>query len=218
MLENITQNRFDFRYIWPKLKISLFPLTRPTLSKSADWKFYIGNLPSLFFSFRSKFVLLRIPYFRFVSPKDRYFRITEHIFVVKKKKPTYLPTSKIVGRVRGNRNIFNCGPKVSKRMSQYIGINHLLFICFAEDFLMHSLRKSISETCIMLLCNYYCFWHKKKRELKIWTFKIFIQFECSFWQIVHLYELLMGYTNILLFYLEKGSIKGGRNLAYLKGM
>ena len=95
----------------PKLKISLFPLTRPTLSKLADWKFFIGNLQSLFFSFRSKFVLLKIPYFRFVSPKDRNFRITEHIFVVKKRKslPTYLPTSKIVSWVRGNRNIFNCG-------------------------------------------------------------------------------------------------------------
>ena len=98
--------------IRPKLRISLFPLNRPTLSKLADWIFFIGNLPSLFFlSFRSKFALLKIPYFRFVSPKDRYFRITEHIFVVKEKKslPTYLPTSKIVGRVRGNRNIFNCG-------------------------------------------------------------------------------------------------------------
>jgi hypothetical protein len=95
----------------PKLKISLFPLTRPTLSKLADWNFFIGNLQSLFFSFRSKFVLLKIPYFRFVSPKDRNFRITEHIFVVKKRKslPTYLPTSKIVSWVRGNRNIFNCG-------------------------------------------------------------------------------------------------------------
>ena len=63
-----------------------------------------------FISFRSKFVLLKLSYFRFVSPTDRYFRIIEHIFVVKKKKkPTYLPTSKIVGRVRGNRNIFNCG-------------------------------------------------------------------------------------------------------------
>ena len=41
--------------------------------------------------FRSKFALLKIPYFRFVSPKDQYFRITEHIFVVKKKK-AYLPT------------------------------------------------------------------------------------------------------------------------------
>ena len=63
---------------------------------------------SFFFSFHSKFVLLKIPYFRFVSPKDRYFHITKHIFVIKKKSP-YLPTSKIVGRVRGNRNIFNYG-------------------------------------------------------------------------------------------------------------
>ena len=52
------------------------------------WRFVV----TFFFSFRSKFVLLKIPYFRFVSPKDRYFHITEHIFVVKKKKPTYLPT------------------------------------------------------------------------------------------------------------------------------
>ena len=101
-----------FNYITMRTKVCLFPLTLPTLSKSVDWTFYIGTLPSLFFffSFSSKFVLLKIPYFRFVSPKDRYFRITEHIFVVKERKnPTYLPTSKIVGRVRGNRNIFNCG-------------------------------------------------------------------------------------------------------------
>jgi hypothetical protein len=64
------------------------------------WKFAV-TLFFYFFLFRSKFILLKIPYFRFISPKDRYFRI--------KKKPTYLPTSKIVGRVRGNRNIFNCG-------------------------------------------------------------------------------------------------------------
>ena len=32
------------------------------------------------------FVSLKIPYFRFVSSTNRYFRITEHIFVVKKKK------------------------------------------------------------------------------------------------------------------------------------
>ena len=71
----------------PKLKISLFPLTRPTLSKSADRKKIIGNFLSLFFFF-----------FRFArnsfccSPKNRYFRITKHIFVVKKKKKAYLPT------------------------------------------------------------------------------------------------------------------------------
>ena len=73
--------------------------------KFFNWKFVV----TFFFLFRSKFVLLKIPYFRFVLPKDQYFRITEHIFVVKKKKTTYLPTSKIVGRVKGNRNIFNCG-------------------------------------------------------------------------------------------------------------
>ena len=79
--------------------------------KKIYWKFAV----TFFLSFRSKFILLKIPYFRFVSPKDRYFRITEHIFVVKEKeKPTYLPTSKIVGRVRGNRNIFNCGPSDGK--------------------------------------------------------------------------------------------------------
>jgi hypothetical protein len=37
-----------------------------------------------FFRFAQYFVLLKIPYFRFVSPKDRHFRITNHIFVVKK--------------------------------------------------------------------------------------------------------------------------------------
>jgi hypothetical protein len=86
-------------------KISLFPLTRLTLSKSADLIFFLWCRHFFFL------VSLKIPYFRFVSPKDRYLRITEHTFVVKKekKKPTYLPTSKIVGQVRGNRNIFNCG-------------------------------------------------------------------------------------------------------------
>ena len=91
----------------PKLKISLFPLTRPTEIFLLEICRYFF-LP--FFSlFRSKFTLLKIRYFRFVSPKDRYFLITEHIFVVQKKKslPTY--TSKIVGRVRGNKNISNCG-------------------------------------------------------------------------------------------------------------
>ena len=55
------------------------------------WKFAVTSF-SFFFSFRSKFVLLKIPYFRFVSPKDWYLRITEHMFVVKKKESTYLPT------------------------------------------------------------------------------------------------------------------------------
>ena len=52
------------------------------------------------------------------------------------------------------------GPKVSKRVCPYIGINYLLFLCVWREFLlMHSLKKSLSETCMTLLCNYYCFWH-----------------------------------------------------------
>ena len=56
--------------------------------KICYWKFAVTFF--LFFPFRSKLVLLKIPYFRFVSPKERYFHIIEHIFVVKKK--AYLPT------------------------------------------------------------------------------------------------------------------------------
>ena len=85
----------------------MFPLTRPTLSKSEVWNFFIGNLPSLFFfffSFCSKFCILD----SFCQKIDIY-RLPSTSFVVQKKKPTYLPTFKIVGRGRGNRNIFNCG-------------------------------------------------------------------------------------------------------------
>ena len=94
----------------PKLKISLFPLVPTGPVKIGRLKkklLEICNHSFSFFSFRSKFVLLKIPYFRFVSPKDRNFRTS--LSLKNKKKPTYLPTSKIVGRVRGNRNIFNCG-------------------------------------------------------------------------------------------------------------
>jgi hypothetical protein len=59
------------------------------------WKFAI----TFFSSFRSKFILMKILYFRFVSPKDRYFRITEHMADFDR-----------VGRVRGNKLIFNFGP------------------------------------------------------------------------------------------------------------
>ena len=112
----IFSSKIDYN-VRPKLKITLFPLTRPTLSKS----------------FRSKFVLLKILYFRFVSPKDRYFRITEHIFVVKKKKPTYLPTAKIVGQVRGNRNIFNCGLSMFVSQIQFILFFKFSSYCFPNS-------------------------------------------------------------------------------------
>ena len=80
-------------------------------------KFVYWKFPVIFFSFRSKFVLQKIPYFRFVSPKDRYFHITEHFTLPStslSSKKKSLPTSKIVGQVRGNRNIFNCGLTTSK--------------------------------------------------------------------------------------------------------
>jgi hypothetical protein len=117
MFSCIFSSKIDYN-VRPKLKISLFPLTRPTLSKS----------------FRSKFVLLKILHFRFVSPKDRYFRITEHIFVVKKKKkPTYPPTAKIVGQVRGNRNIFNCGLSMFVSQIQFILFFKFSSYCFPNS-------------------------------------------------------------------------------------
>jgi hypothetical protein len=57
-----------------------------------------------FLSFRSKFALLKIPYFRFVSPKDRYFHIIEHIFVIKEKKS--LPTFQNCGLGKGKLKYF----------------------------------------------------------------------------------------------------------------
>ena len=78
-------------YIKAKIKnkfVSPYPTDPVKIGrlKFFNWKFVV----TFFFLFRSKFVLLKIPYFRFVLPKDQYFRITEHIFVVKKKD--YLPT------------------------------------------------------------------------------------------------------------------------------
>jgi hypothetical protein len=45
-----------------------------------------------------------------------------------------------------------------------MGINYVLFIWFDEDFLMHSLRKYLSEIQIALLCNFYRFWHKNVQK------------------------------------------------------
>ena len=36
----------------------------------------------------------------------------------------------------------------------------IVYLFLMRIFLMHSLRKSLSETSITLTCNYYCFWHK----------------------------------------------------------
>ena len=106
----IYKNFFFKCQMRPKLRICLFPLTRPTLSKSTDWNVFIGNLLSLFFFFRFaqnsfcwKFRILDS-----FCQKINIFALSS-TSLSSKKKPTYLPTSKIVGRVRGNRNIFNCG-------------------------------------------------------------------------------------------------------------
>jgi hypothetical protein len=47
--------------------------------------------------------------------------------------------------------------KIHWRMFHALHCPCLLFICFWWEFvLMHSLRKSVLETCITLLCNYIC--------------------------------------------------------------
>jgi hypothetical protein len=67
---------------------------------------------------------------------------------------------------------------------------HLFFMRIS---LMHSLRKSLSETYISLLCNYYCFWHKGGWEgLNSWNF----------------YEFLMDHKQCLAILYQKRVWKG----------
>ena len=93
----------------PKLKISLFSLTRPTLSKSADWNFFIGNLPSLlflsFFRFTQNSFCWKFRILDSFRQKINIFTLLSTSLSSKKKKslPTY-PLPKL-----WNRNIFNCG-------------------------------------------------------------------------------------------------------------
>jgi hypothetical protein len=106
------KNKFVSPYPTDPVKISQL--------KCFYWKFSIPFF-SLSLSFRSKFVLLKIPYFRFVSPKYWYLHYRAHL-CRQKKKPTYLPTSKIVGRVGGNRNIFNCGFSDLRQVSGFLWV------------------------------------------------------------------------------------------------
>jgi hypothetical protein len=79
--------------IRPKLKISLFPLNRPTLSKLADWIFFIGNLPSLFFShFAQNSLCWKFCILDSFRQKFDIFALPSTSLSSKKKKPTYLPT------------------------------------------------------------------------------------------------------------------------------
>ena len=90
----------------------------------------------------------------------------------------------------------------------YMDIHYLLFIhVFDEDyFVMHSIRKFRSETCITLCCNYYGFdINKKKRGVNNLGFlKFSSNFNTFFLQRVHLYELFMGHEHFLLSYFKKG--------------
>jgi hypothetical protein len=55
------------------------------------------------------------------------------------------------------------GPKISKRVCAYIWV-YIVYMFLMNFLLMHSLRKSPSETCITILCNYYYFWHKRVQK------------------------------------------------------
>ena len=71
-------------------------------------KFFYWKFAVIFLSL----VSLKIPYLRFVLPKDRHFRITEDIFVVKKKS---LPTNVLThfqdcGSVKGKQKYFSLWP------------------------------------------------------------------------------------------------------------
>ena len=103
-LSQVTDKLYHTR---PKLKISLFPLTRPTLSKSADWTFFIGR--HFFFHFAQNSFCWKFRIIDSFRQKINIFALPSTSLSSNKKNPTYLPTSKIVGPVRGNRNIFNCG-------------------------------------------------------------------------------------------------------------
>jgi hypothetical protein len=85
-----------------------------------------------------------------------------------------------------------------KGVSINMGINYLLFIWIYEDFfLMHSLRKSLSETCITL----YIYFTITVFDIKgvkmgilLYLVKFSSNFNTVFLRSVHLCELLMNHT------------------------
>ena len=98
---------------------------------------------------------------------------------------------------------------VKNAVSIYMGINGYMF--FDDDFLMHSFRKSLSETCITLLCNYYCFWPKASngcgfKKLNFLNFQpVFMQLFGAF---IFIYELLMGQKYVFAVLFRKRSKRG----------
>ena len=81
-------------------------------------------------------------------------------------------------------------------------VNNILFICFLWGFF----KAFLSEPCITLKCNYYCFWHTRGRG----GVKYFNAVFCS----VHLYKLLMDHSFFCAILFRKGA----RKFAYLKGI
>ena len=73
---------------------------------------------------------------------------------------------------------------------------------------MNSLEKSVSETCIALLCNYcWVFLHKrgtKDKNFKSFTFHFSSNFNDFFWQNGHLNGSLMGYKTNYNFISKRG--------------
>ena len=80
-------------------------------------------------------------------------------------------------------------------------VNNILFICFLWGFF----KAFLSEPCITLKCNYYCFWHTRGRGgVKYFNFfnfhPILMQFFAvfifiSYWWTIHFF---------VLFYFERG--------------
>ena len=87
---------FYWKFVVPFFSLSLSRFAQ----NSFCWKFHILD------SFRQKIDIFALPSTSLSS----------------KKKPTYLPTSKIVGRVRGNRNIFNCGLSDLRQVNGFLWI------------------------------------------------------------------------------------------------
>ena len=133
LCENVTfictssRNKWKSESLGPKLKISLFPLTRPTLLNSVDWIFFIGNLSSLKFflcfaqnssywkfrildSFRQKIDIFALPSTSLSSKKS-------------KSLPTHFQNC---GSGKGKQKYFWLWPKISWNISSKLEYEPLL--------------------------------------------------------------------------------------------
>ena len=91
-------------------------------------------------------------------------------------------------------------------------------IVFDEDFLMHSLRKSLSDTYMILLCNYYFFWHKMGGIKKFELFRFSSDFKAVVCKVFICMSYWWNRFFFLLLYFKRG-LKWAQipKFAYLKG-